>query len=180
VLLLAPLLAVGSAGPSCDGALSDGLCPDAFSLEETGECLLAKRDQVDDDCKLFIEVNEKCGSHLARCGAGMTWGGDSILCVRDWTKAADLTPDCAAVMAKVGGGAAAEPEEPKEESEEAKKKRAKRKAARKNAAGDVRKLNAENEKKAAKEKAAKEKKAAKKAERKGKSRKELNKDDEDL
>lgn len=180
MLLLSPLLAMVSAGPNCDDALGSGLCPDAFSLEETGECLVANRDTVDDDCKLFIEINEHCGSHLTRCGAGIRWGSDAVLCVTQWTKPADHTADCADVVAKIPeAGQAAAPEE-KEESKEAKLKREKRKAARKNAANNVRKFSAEKEKEAKKEQAKKEKKAKAKAERKSKSRKERTADDDEL
>ena len=41
--VVALLLALADAGPSCDDALGAGLCPDAFSLEETGACLVAKK-----------------------------------------------------------------------------------------------------------------------------------------
>lgn len=63
LLLLAlavPIVVAG--GPSCDNALGEGLCPDAFTLEETGTCLIAKKAEVDADCALFIEINEACAS----------------------------------------------------------------------------------------------------------------------
>lgn len=43
MLSLALLLALVDAGPSCDDALGASLCPDAFSLAETGACLIEKK-----------------------------------------------------------------------------------------------------------------------------------------
>ena len=164
-------------GPNCDDALGAGLCPDAFSLDETGACLVANKGTVDEACALFIEINEACEGHLVRCGDGIQWGSDAVLCATQWTRQADLTADCADVLAKLpqeGGGGATAVEE--EESEETKAKKAKRKAARKRAANDVRKLNAENEREAAGAK----KKSEKKKKKDTRSRKERTRNDDDL
>ena len=117
-------------------------------------------------------------SALGRCGDGIAWGSDAMLCVTQWTRADDHTADCADALAKVEV-----PEEIKvveEESEATKAKKAKRKAARKRATNDVKKLNAEKEREARQASEAKEKKAAKKAAKKGKTRRERMADDEEL
>jgi hypothetical protein len=93
--------------------------------------------EVDANCQLFIEINEACGSAMTRCGEGIQWGSDAVLCARDWTKPDDLTADCADALAKIPSD---KPVEVEEESEETKAKKAKRKAARKRAANDVRNL----------------------------------------
>lgn len=151
-----------AAAPSCDNALGDGLCPDAFSLGEMGACLQEKKSRVDEDCLLFIDINEKCASEIERCGADVAWGSDAVLCATAWTKAADLSADCAEAVKKTKSN---EPEEVvQEETQASKDKKAKRKAARKAAANDVRKLNAANER------AEKEKSQPKKSKKSKKSK----------
>jgi hypothetical protein len=93
---------------------------------------------VDANCQLFIEINEACVGAMTRCGEGIQWGSDALLCARDWTKPADLVADCAVALAKIPSEKSKEEEE---ESEETKAKKAKRKAARKRAANDVRNLH---------------------------------------
>lgn len=94
-------LCLAHGGPNCDDALGAGLCPDAFSLEEIGECLKANRAKLDDGCKIYTEVNEVCASALARCGDGIAWSPDALLCVTTWTKAIDLSSDCSDAVAKI-------------------------------------------------------------------------------
>ena len=43
MLSLALIFSLGDAGPNCDDALGASLCPDAFSLPETGACLVEKK-----------------------------------------------------------------------------------------------------------------------------------------
>lgn len=93
---------------------------------------------MDANCQLFIEINEACVGAMTRCGEGIQWGSDALLCARDWTKPADLVADCAVALAKIPSE---KPKEEEEESEETKAKKAKRKAARKRAANDVRNLH---------------------------------------
>lgn len=137
-VVLAALASV-SAGPSCDDALGGGLCPDAFSLSEMGDCLIAKKSEVDAGCKTFIEIHEKCEAALSRCGPDIPWSPDAIPCVTTWTKLTDLTADCADVVASIAeSSGSSSSSEPKELSEGAKKKQEKRKADRKRAVNDVR------------------------------------------
>ena len=104
-----------------------------------GECLIAKRAEVDENCQVYVDINQACGSAMERCGDGIQWGSDAILCVTQWTRKDDLSADCADALLKLPEDKpAAEPEVSEEESEASKKKREKRKAARKRAANDVR------------------------------------------
>ena len=138
---IALLHAARGAEISCSEALGAGLCPDAFSLAEMGTCLEEKKSEVDDGCRLFIEVNQKCSNEIERCGSEVAWGSDAVLCASAWTNPADLTAECSEVVANIKKQAA--PTKAPEESDEAKAKKAKRKAARRAAVNDVRKLNAE-------------------------------------
>lgn len=56
LLLSTALLNCVSGGPNCDSAIEANLCPDAFSLEELGTCLTAKKSELDENCALFVEV----------------------------------------------------------------------------------------------------------------------------
>jgi hypothetical protein len=179
--LVSVISVIAQAAPSCDTALGDGLCPDAFSLQEMGECLVEKKDSVDDDCKTFIAVNEKCSSELQRCGSDIAWGADSVLCVTAWTTKADLSAECAAVVDDILAAAPPAQAETSEESEASKKKKAARKAARKAAAQNVRNLNERKEKEsrgASDKKSRKKSKAPKKKAKR--SKEEVINEEEDL
>jgi len=153
---------------NCDKAVGDGLCPDAFTLEETATCLIANREKVDDTCKAFIDMNVKCGSELARCGGGIAWGGDATLCVTQWTRKEDLSPECASTLPEP----VVEEEKEEEVDDATAARRAKRKRARAKAAEEVRNLNEKNSKKG---KGAKKPKPSKRSRRKAKAI-----DDDDL
>jgi hypothetical protein len=136
VIMMGPV----AASPNCDDALGGGLCPDAFSLSEMGDCLVAKKNSVDENCALYIDINSHCASALARCGDGIQWSPDSILCVTTWTKSSELAADCADAVAKIPSETAPDKDakiDEEDETPEQKKKREKRKADRKRAANDV-------------------------------------------
>ena len=101
-----------------DDAIGGGLCPDAFSLEEMGACLVEKKAEVDAECAKWVDMNVICSKELARCG-GVAWGSDAVPCVTEWTKDGDMSADCSEsqlVMDKMG--AKSEPEPERELSEE--------------------------------------------------------------
>ena len=45
-----------------------------------GECLIAKKAEVDAECAKWIDMNVVCEKELARCG-GVAWGSDAVPCV---------------------------------------------------------------------------------------------------
>mmetsp|Transcript_30020 Transcript_30020/g.68156 ORF Transcript_30020/g.68156 Transcript_30020/m.68156 type:complete len:169 (+) Transcript_30020:86-592(+) len=106
----------GSACPAEVGA-SLGACLKDPSKHET-------KTEISDGCLAFIKINEACTAEIERSCSGMAFTDDTMVCLTQWTQAADLSPECSAAL----------PQKAKEDDEVVDKEkeewRRKRKAAR--------------------------------------------------
>merc|ERR1719469_938852 len=156
-IALLALVAHVHGGPSCDNEAGQ-VCP--FSVgKEAGQCLQdpskhqltdidgnprelepgEKAMELSADCLAFIAINAACDADITDHCSGNFFHGDTMACLKDWTKPEALTEACTASMPK------AKVADAQDDADKAAWK-AKRRAAREQAIKDIEKENAKNSK----------------------------------
>merc|ERR1719473_2426632 len=111
---------------ACD-AEQGAACP-AFAGAELGACLKDSTKHetpttISDGCASFMKTNDACATEIETKCQGMFYSDDTMVCLTQWTQAADLSAECADTLPK-------KEEESAEVDESKKEWRAKRKKAR--------------------------------------------------
>merc|ERR1719245_2742709 len=54
--------------------------------------------EVSEGCLAFIKINDACTAEIERSCSGMAYSDDTMVCLTQWTRAEDLSPECAAAL----------------------------------------------------------------------------------
>ena len=97
LVLLALLVALARAQIPCDDAYG-AHCPEEIGWP-VGDCL-KKQSGLPQACTDFIAVSDACKADIDKHCLGKEYTGDLLPCLTEWTKPAELSPECLAVLPK--------------------------------------------------------------------------------